>query len=68
MIITADALTRFAEAIIAGTGSQSAEAKEVAMHLVEANLKGHDSHGVGMIPSYVKNAAAGLCTRTSMPS
>ena len=30
------------------------------MHLVEANLKGHDSHGVGMIPSYVKNTAAGL--------
>jgi hydroxycarboxylate dehydrogenase B len=60
MIIAADALTRFAEAIIAGTGSQPAEAKEVAVHLVEANLKGHDSHGVGMIPSYVKNAAAGL--------
>jgi hydroxycarboxylate dehydrogenase B len=60
MIIAADALTRFAEAIIAGTGSQPAEAKEVAVHLVEANLKGHDSHGVGMIPSYVKNAAAAL--------
>jgi hydroxycarboxylate dehydrogenase B len=60
MIIAADALTRFAEAIITGTGSQPAEAKEVAVHLVEANLKGHDSHGVGMIPSYVKNAAAGL--------
>jgi uncharacterized oxidoreductase len=60
MNIAADALTRFAEAIIAGTGSEAAEAKEVAVHLVEANLKGHDSHGVGMIPSYVKNAAAGL--------
>ncbi len=61
MIIAADALTRFAEAIIAGTGSQPAEAKEVAVHLVEANLKGHDSHGVGMIPSYVKNANAACC-------
>ena len=60
MIITADALTQFAEKIIAGTGSQPAEAREVATHLVEANLKGHDSHGVGMIPSYVKNAREGL--------
>ena len=60
MIITADALTQFAEKIIAGTGSQPAEAREVATHLVEANLKGHDSHGVGMIPSYVKNSREGL--------
>ena len=29
MIIAADALTRFAEALIAGTGSQPAEANEV---------------------------------------
>jgi hydroxycarboxylate dehydrogenase B len=59
MIIAADALTRFAEAIIAGTGSAAAEAREVATHLVEANLKGHDSHGVGVIPGYVKYAREG---------
>lgn len=59
MNIAADALTRFAEAIIAGTGSQPAEAHEVAAHLVEANLKGHDSHGVGVIPGYVKYAKEG---------
>ena len=59
MIIAADALTRFAEAIIAGTGSQPPEAREVATHLVEANLKGHDSHGVGVIPGYVKYAKEG---------
>src|SRR6185437_17108069 len=59
MIIAADALTRFAEAIIAGTGRQPAEAREVATHLVEANLKGHDSHGVGVIPGYVKYAKEG---------
>jgi len=59
MIIAADALTRFAEAIIAGTGSEAAEAREVATHLVEANLKGHDSHGVGVIPGYVRYAKEG---------
>lgn len=60
MIITADALTEFAANIIAAAGSSQAEAREVAHHLVEANLKGHDSHGVGMIPHYVKNVQAGL--------
>ncbi|HEV8015085.1 MAG TPA: malate/lactate/ureidoglycolate dehydrogenase [Stellaceae bacterium] len=54
MIIAADALTRFAQGIIAAAGSDEAEAKEVATHLVEANLKGHDSHGVGVIPGYVR--------------
>lgn len=55
MIIAADALTRFARSIIAASGSAASEAEEVATHLVEANLKGHDSHGVGMIPTYVRN-------------
>jgi hydroxycarboxylate dehydrogenase B len=35
-------------------GSDEAEAEEVADHLVRANLAGHDSHGVGMLPSYVR--------------
>ena len=30
-----------------------AEAEQVAANLVEANLRGHDSHGVGMVPRYV---------------
>ncbi len=59
MILTADALTVFARDIIAASGSLRPEAEEVALHLVEANLKGHDSHGVGMIPTYVRNVAAG---------
>ena len=59
MIIAADALTRFVETIIAISGSEAAEAREVASHLVEANLKGHDSHGVGMIPTYTRNLRDG---------
>ena len=35
-------------------GSEEAEAAEVADHLVRANLAGHDSHGVGMLPTYVR--------------
>src|SRR5690242_19379186 len=35
-------------------GSDDTEATEVADHLVRANLAGHDSHGVGMLPTYVR--------------
>jgi uncharacterized oxidoreductase len=41
-------------------GSAEAEAETVADHLVRANLAGHDSHGVGMLPTYVRLLHAGL--------
>jgi uncharacterized oxidoreductase len=40
-------------------GSLEHEADLVAENLVEANLTGHDSHGVGMLPTYVQNVRAG---------
>src|SRR5215218_3979382 len=49
----ADALAAAVRAIVAGAGSDEREAAQVAANLVEANLRGHDSHGVGMIPRYV---------------
>jgi len=47
-------LTRAIEAIVAAGGSEAGEAKLVAENLVMANLLGHDSHGVGMIPRYIE--------------
>jgi hydroxycarboxylate dehydrogenase B len=46
-------------AIVAAAGSEEAEARAVADNLVEANLTGHDSHGVGMIPRYVASVLSG---------
>jgi len=46
-------LTRAIEAIVAAGGSEPAEARLVAENLVLANLLGHDSHGIGMIPRYI---------------
>ncbi|MFZ4756662.1 MAG: malate/lactate/ureidoglycolate dehydrogenase [Burkholderiaceae bacterium] len=40
-------------------GSSEREATLTADHLVGANLAGHDSHGVGMAPRYVKSWKAG---------
>ena len=39
--------------VIAATGSSGREPQQVADNLVLANLKGHDSHGIGMVPRYV---------------
>ena len=41
-------------AIAAAGGSEPAEAELVADNLVTANLTGHDSHGIGMMPRYVE--------------
>ena len=46
-------LRDLATRILAATGSSEVEAKIVADHLVESNLKGHDSHGVIRVAKYV---------------
>ena len=53
MIIDHERLAEFAAQIFIRCGSQPDYAARVGHHLVAANLKGHDSHGVGMIPAYV---------------
>ncbi|HSH90519.1 MAG TPA: malate/lactate/ureidoglycolate dehydrogenase [Ramlibacter sp.] len=52
-LFQAEALRAQVAAIIAAAGSSTTEAKTVADNLVLANLMGHDSHGVGMVPRYV---------------
>jgi uncharacterized oxidoreductase len=51
--IAAEALRAFAARIFEAAGSDPAEAAIVGDHLVDANLAGHDSHGVIRIPKYV---------------
>lgn len=40
--------------VVRGFGSGEDEVQAVAGNLVEANLTGHDSHGIGMLPRYVE--------------
>ena len=47
------ALRVFVEKLFAASGSDSNEASMVADHLVESNLRGHDSHGVIRVSKYV---------------
>jgi hydroxycarboxylate dehydrogenase B len=53
MMFKKEPLTAAIHAIVAAGGSEPREAKLVAENLVTANLLGHDSHGIGMIPRYV---------------
>ncbi|HVE53543.1 MAG TPA: malate/lactate/ureidoglycolate dehydrogenase [Ramlibacter sp.] len=46
-------------AVIQAAGSTPDEARKVADNLVLANLSGHDSHGVGMVPRYVEAVLEG---------
>lgn len=46
--------------VLAAAGATEADAAVVADHLVDANLAGHDSHGVAMVPYYVRAALAGV--------
>lgn len=54
-----DRLRTFVTAIFHNAGCQLAEAERIAWHLVEANLVGHDSHGVIRVWTYVQWLKAG---------
>lgn len=58
-IFKKDSLAKAIETIVAAGGSDTREAKLVAENLVTANLAGHDSHGVGMIPRYIDSLLEG---------
>lgn len=53
LTIKAPELEARVAAILRKAGSSAEEAQAVAANLVLANLSGHDSHGVGMVPRYV---------------
>jgi uncharacterized oxidoreductase len=58
--LPAHALKAVTHLIARSMGSEDGEAEQVADHLVRANLAGHDSHGVGMLPTYVRLLHEGL--------
>lgn len=65
--IPAAELTTFCSAALAGAGAKHGDARAVADHLVTANLCGHDSHGVGLLPAYLRHVAEGLVDVHAVP-
>jgi uncharacterized oxidoreductase len=58
-IIAVAALHRAMHLLVRGFGSDEAEVKAVCHNLIEANLTGHDSHGIGMLPRYADSFLEG---------
>jgi len=67
MRLSAEALKRGVRTIFRAAGSNERECDLAADHLVDANLKGHDSHGIGMIPAYLASLAAGDLVLNASP-
>ena len=57
--VAAERLTEIGRALFIAAGTPPAEADIVMRHVVNANLAGHDSHGVIQIPTYIGRIKAG---------
>lgn len=59
MLIKEEPLRALVAEILRHGGSEDTEAELVSRHLIDANLAGHDSHGVGMVPRYIDDLLGG---------
>lgn len=57
--VPVDALGQWAQSLFQAAGSEGNEAELTAANLILANQSGHDSHGIGLIPRYVKSFIGG---------
>src|SRR5499425_3214233 len=58
-IVQADRLTRIGSALLRAAGASKEEADAVAIGCINANLAGHDSHGIIAIPTYIDRIKVG---------
>lgn len=66
--IAASKLVALVAAIMHGAGCNSREAEIVARRLVDANLVGHDSHGVLRVPQYLEWVRRGNLRTNQTPT
>src|SRR6185503_9741077 len=55
----ADRLHRIGKTLLVAAGTPDDEAEIVMQHSIDANLAGHDSHGIIQIPTYIDRIKAG---------
>jgi LDH2 family malate/lactate/ureidoglycolate dehydrogenase len=63
----AAALVDFATALLARAGLAASRARTIAEVLVEGDLLGHDTHGLALLPPYLKEIEAGSMTLAGEP-
>ncbi|UPY34939.1 malate/lactate/ureidoglycolate dehydrogenase [Sediminicoccus sp. KRV36] len=64
--IAHDALIQLVAEMLRRVGAEPPIAQQVAADLVEANLQGHDSHGMQLVPRYVENTEKQLITPNAL--
>jgi len=57
--VSAERLTDIANALLQASGASAEEAATIARYNIGANLVGHDSHGIILIPTYIDRIKAG---------
>lgn len=62
------ALLDFARALLVNSGLDDAKASAVAEILVEGDLMGHDTHGLGLLGPYLDELAAGRMEKDGHPA
>jgi hydroxycarboxylate dehydrogenase B len=66
-ILTPERLTSITIDVFTAAGWPQEDAAEVARHFTLANLSGHDSHGIGMLPLYMRSFADGWLKPSNTP-
>lgn len=62
-----EALRKFARSVLAKAGLPDEPARIVAQGLVEADLYGHSTHGLALLPAYVDEIANGTMAKEGRP-
>src|ERR1700759_2363656 len=57
--VSAERLMDIANALLQAAGASAEEAATIARYNIGANLVGHDSHGIILIPTYIDRVKAG---------
>ena len=58
-VVSEEQLLEFSAGLLVAGGAGESQARIVADSLVQANLRGHDSHGVMRVPYYVASMRSG---------
>jgi len=67
ILIAAKPTREYLAALFVKNGATTADAADVADHMVEASLAGHDSHGVMRGPEYLEKVGSGLIDAGARP-
>src|SRR6204780_1699678 len=57
--VSAEKLIEVTRSLLVAAGASAEEAEIIARYNIGANLVGHDSHGIILIPSYIDRIKAG---------